>query len=299
MHHNEKIPTFLNRGPSLLLRLVFFVFLSLTLLVIDARIHALDKIRKSIATLLSPLQWAAAMPIHAIATSRDFLTRQHVLLQENQNLLRQNRVMQAKTAQLEQIKAENATLRKMLGLMESDKMAYVLAQIRYQRGNPFSDRLIIERGEKDGVKVGQPVLDDSTALLGQVIRVQAFNSEIRLISDRDFPVPVMVERNSLQAVIYGGSIPNTLEIRFLPFNSDIKVGDKLITSGLDNVYPAGIPVAVVKSIKTSRGSAFTHIVCDPVASPQPKPYALVIIRQKVLSAANESIKPDLPKEREG
>ena len=280
MDDNEKIPSFFNRGPSLLLRLGFFVFLSVTLLVLDVRIHALDRIRAAMNDFLYPLQSFAAMPMRAMNASQQFLTRQSTLLQKNQDLLGQNMILRAKLIQLESVEAENATLRKMLKLMESDKMSYVLAQIYPQRGNPLSERLMIEVGEKAGVKVGLPVLDDSLALLGQVIRTQAFRSEIRLISDREFPVPVMVERNNLQAVVYGGSIPDTMEIRLLPFSSDIQVGDKLVTSGLDNVYPPGIPVARVKRIETSKGSAFSQIVCEPFANIQAMGYALVVVRHQ-------------------
>lgn len=298
MHDNEKVPSFFKRGPSLLLRLGFFVFLSLTLLVVDARIHALDKIREGINTLLYPLQSAAGIPLRAMTFSREFLTRQSVLLQENQRLLGQNMILQAKIIQSESVEAENATLRKMLKLMESDKMSYVLAQISPQRGNPLSERLIIERGEKEGISVGFPVLDDSLALLGQVIRTQAFKSEIRLISDREFPVHVTVERNGLQAVVYGGSTPQTMEIRFLPFNSDIKVGDKLVTSGLDNVYPAGIAVAKVKQIETSRGSAFSQILCEPFANTQPMRYALIVVRHKMSPVAIDPVDTPVKKGRQ-
>jgi rod shape-determining protein MreC len=272
---DRNTPAFFKRGPRLLLRLIFFMVLSLALLFADARFNALVRVREPLSVVLHPLQWIATAPLRFILFSRDFFVQRKNLLQENRRLADESLVMKAKLMQLEQLQVENTTLRNMFKLAQREKMTSVLARIRYYGYDPFSDKLSVDRGEKDGVKAGQAVLDAS-GLLGQVIRAQRFSSEIRLIVDKDFPVPVMVLRNELRAIIYGGVIPNTMEIRFLPFNSDIKVGDKLVTSGLEGVYPTGIPVARVKSIEISPGSIFARIICEPFAKPQTERYVLIV-----------------------
>lgn len=257
------------------MRLTIFVALSVVLLFADTRFNVLGKVRESLAAMLHPVQWVATAPLRFIATSRDFLTQQTGLLQENRRLADETLALKARLMQLEQLQVENATLRRMLKLGEDESIKSVLAQIRYNGYDPFSSKLIVDRGEQDGVKAGQIVLGPD-GLFGQVIRVQPFSSEIRLVFDKDFPVPVMVLRNELRAVIYGGVIPNTMEVRFLPFNSDIKTGDILVTSGLDETYPKGIPVARVKSIESSPGSMFARIVCEPFAKPQQGRYVLIV-----------------------
>lgn len=281
----QEIPTFFRRGLSLSQRFVIFVVLSLGLLVADTKIHALTTIRATLSEILYPLQWLAMLPVHIIDSSQLFLTRQHLLVEENQAHRRNALRLKAKLVQFEQIEIENAKLRKMLKLTEHEKLKGMVAQVRYHDHNVFSDRLVIDRGKQEGIEAGQPVLGDSAALLGQVVRTQAYSSEIRLISDRNFPVPVMVARNGLRAIVYGSSIAYRLEIRFLPFNSDIRVGDKLLTSGLDGVYPVGIPVAIVKSVKSNPHSTHALIECVPFANPLAEDYVFIVTQHR-LTAEN-------------
>ena len=282
------IPAFFKHGPSLLSRLAFFVLLSLAFLLADVQFNALNRIRASLSSVLSPLQWTAAAPLRFIAFSRDFLTQQMTLLQENRRLFDESLMLKAKLMSLAQLQVENSTLRKMLQLAQRETMSGVLAEIRYRGYDPFSDKLTVDRGEKEGVKAGQAVLD-AAGLLGQVTRVQPSSSEIRLIVDKDFPVPVMVLRNELRAVIYGGVVPNTMEVRFLPFNSDIKAGDQLVTSGLDSIYPTGIPVATVESVETSSDSMFARILCKPFAKPQEERYVFIVTAHQKPHQADQTL----------
>jgi rod shape-determining protein MreC len=254
------------------------VILALLILVIDIQMTVLNRVKEQLAVILHPVQWVAMAPLRVFSASRDFLTQQTVLLQENRRLANRHLVMQAKLMRLDQLQVENHLLRGMLNLAKTQPMYSVLAEVSYRDYNAFSDKLMVNRGARSGIKPGQVVLD-AYGLLGQVIRVLSDSSEIRLVTDKDYPVPVMVLRNELRAVIYGGVLPNTMEVRFLPFNSDIKVGDRLVTSGSDGVYPVGIPVATVQSIEANPGSMFAKIVSKPFAKPQEERFVLIVTAQ--------------------
>ncbi|WP_148714419.1 rod shape-determining protein MreC [Chitinolyticbacter meiyuanensis] len=266
-------PAFFKQGPKPLTRLLIFSTLSIALMIGDAQLQMLGRVREQVAIVLYPLQWLATAPFAALHSARDFLTRQTELIAENRKLNDQLLVAQAKALRLDGLAAENAQLRA-LDFRRSQAPSQ-LAEILYSGRDPFSARLIVDRGENQAVKAGQIAID-TQGVVGQVVRTQAMTSEIRLITDRNHTVPVMNQRSQLRTVVYGRGAGQQLEVRFLAPNADIKPGDLLVTSGLDGTYPAGLPVATVVSVERPSGSPFPRILCRPAAGIDDHRFLLIL-----------------------
>ncbi len=151
------------------------------------------------------------------------------------------------------------------------------AEILYFGRDPFSRKVIIDRGSSHKVEEGAAVVDD-TGLIGQVSRTFPWTAEIALVTDREQVVPVQLVRNGLRAAIFGTGYDGALDLRFMPVNADIENGDVLVTSGIDGVYPAGLPVAVVSSIERNAAYPFAHITCTPAAGVNRHRQVLVLAR---------------------
>ncbi|AOY01435.1 rod shape-determining protein MreC [Jeongeupia sp. USM3] len=256
-------PAFFKQGPKPLTRLLIFSSLSIALIVGDAQYAMLGRIREQVSVLLYPLQWAATAPFATLRNTADFLSRQTELMAENRQLNDAQLAARAQAMKLKALEAENATLRGLNTQREIVGQPSQLAEILYSGRDPFTARLIVDRGEQQGVSGGQIAIDAS-GVVGQVVRVQPLTAEVRLISDRNQMVPVLVERNQLRTVVYGMGAHQPLEVRNMAPNVDIKQGDTLVTSGIDGLYPVGLPVARV--VKVERGSSFARVICEPVAA---------------------------------
>ena len=260
----QQTPAFFVRGPSPIARLVFFAALSLTLMVTDARLHYLREVREGFVALLHPLQVAANMPVDLYRQTADYLTSHHQLYLDNQQLTRQSLEHSVALQKLQTLEAENSHLRHLLGASKSWTQPAQLAEIMHAGRDPFSRKIVINLGSNQGILAGQAVVDEA-GVIGQVTRVYPFSSEVTLVTDKELAIPVQVERNSLRAIAFGNGRDNIIDLPFLPANVDIRKGDRLITSGIDGVYPTGLAVAVVESIDRNPDSPFARIVCIPVA----------------------------------
>lgn len=257
-------PPFFKQGPSSRARLLLFATLSVALLLIDARFKTLDVVRQVVATALYPLQRVALFPRDLIGGGLGYFVEQSRLLSENQRL-KTEQLVNAQTLQTaEQLANENARLRKLLDARERITRESVFATVLYDARDPFSRKIIIDRGTQSGIQLGQPAIDER-GVLGQVVRAFPFTAEVALVTDRDQAVPVQVSRNGLRAIAFGGELAGTLEVRFLAANADIQPGDKLVTSGLDGLYPAGLAVATVATVDRTQATQFARVVCTPAA----------------------------------
>jgi rod shape-determining protein MreC len=227
-------PQFFKRGPSALARLSFFGLLSILLMVLDARFHYANGIRNTLALVIYPLQQVATAPITAFNHISEFFSSQSSLRQENA-LLRSEQLRNAEALlRLDALQAENGQLRELLQARDQHRGTAVFAEIIYAGRDPFSRKIIIDKGEQEGIEAGQPVIDVH-GVLGQVTRVLPLLAEVTLITDKGHSIPVQVVRNGLRGVAYGSGDGSTLELRFMPANAEIQTGDVLVTSGLDNV----------------------------------------------------------------
>ncbi|EJN09679.1 rod shape-determining protein MreC, partial [Herbaspirillum sp. YR522] len=258
-----EIPPLFKQGTSARMRVATFALLSIVMLVVDARMHVLDTIRQAVGTVLYPFQTAAMVPRNAAAKAADYFTSLTALQQDNQSL-RQQQIVNAQLLQQERLlAAENVQLRKLLDMQQRVPVQSVVGEILYDARDPFTRKVILNRGSQQGVMAGQPVIDD-VGIVGQVTRVFPFTSEVTLLTDKDQAIPVQVVRNGLRSVAYGRGQTGVLDLRFMPANADIQKGDMLVTSGIDGIYPPGLRVATVALVETRSADSFARIVCQPL-----------------------------------
>lgn len=255
---------FFKRGPSSHARLAFFGLLSVFLLLSDARFNQLEVLRQAVGLVLHPLQEIANSPLVLSRRAADFFVTQNQLAGENTRLRQLQLTNAARLQQNQALQAENTHLRRLLGVKERFGTSAVAAEVMSAGRDPFSRRIIVDKGSSDRIQPGQAVIDDN-GLVGQVTRVQVLSSEITLITDKGEAVPVEVVRNGLRAIAFGHGQDNTLELAFMPVNMDIQNGDQLVTSGIDGTYPRGLPVAVVSQIERNAAYPFAKITCTPSA----------------------------------
>jgi rod shape-determining protein MreC len=275
LQHQEP-PAFFVRGPSPFARLVFFSALSLVLMVVDARLHYLVEVRQGFAALLHPLELLAASPLYLYERVGERLKGIETLVYENRLLREQVMRQSVELQQLSTLQKENAHLRMLLDARQSLPQRTRLAEILHAGRDPFTQRVIVNAGSQHGVNAGQAVVD-GLGVIGQVTRVYPFSSEVTLITDRELAVPVQVERNGLRAIAFGHGRDHTLDLPYLPVNVDIREGDRLVTSGIDGIYPAGLAVATVTHIERNLDSPFARIVCTPVAGTDRNRQVLILL----------------------
>jgi rod shape-determining protein MreC len=280
-------PPFFNRGPAPLVRLTFFVALAALLMVLDARFRAAETLRAGLALLAYPMQRIAMAPVHLATGVANFFSSQ-VQLQRENDALREKQLQAAKDLiTMEALAAENAHLRRLADARERLPRTSTLAEILYAGRDPFSHKVIIDKGAINGIEPGLPVVDD-IGVIGQVTRAYPMLAEVTLITDKDQAIPVQVVRNGLRAVAYGAGDGATLDLRFMAANADILNGDVLMTSGIDGTYPAGIPVAKVSRIERDAAYAFAKISCVPAAGTDRNGQVLVLGKDTNLPPAPEA-----------
>lgn len=255
---------FFNRGPSPAARLVFFVVLSLLLMFVDARFGYLESARSMLSMLVAPIQQLATMPGRLWHQAGEFFVTQHGLVEENSSLRERHGRDAALLLQLQSLQQENRHLRGLFELPQRVEFSARPAEILYVERDVFKRKLLVGKGADAGVKVGQVVMDDM-GIVGQVTRVHPWLSEVTLITEKDHAVPVQVVRNGLRTIVFGAGDTSQLSLRYMPVSSDIQNGDVLVTSGIDGVYPPGIPVAKVVRIERDAAYPFARIYCLPLA----------------------------------
>jgi rod shape-determining protein MreC len=268
-------PPLFNQGVSARARLAFFSFLAVSLIVVDSRVRALESIRIGVGVVLYPVQQAMLIPGLVLARVGDYVTSITQLTRENEQLKRAQLENAQRVEQSEQLAAENANLRKLLGARERIGRPAVLAQVQFESRDRFLHKLVIDKGADDGLRIGQPVID-AIGVVGQVTRVFPLASEVTLLTDKEQTIPVQIVRNGLRGVAWGGVEPGTLDLRFMAANADIVDRDLLVTSGLDGVYPSGLPVATVVRVERSAKDQFARVVLAPAAGVQNNLQLLVL-----------------------
>ena len=260
---NHAPPPFFKQGPAPLALLTFYIAISLAIFVVDLRFRSLDLFRQTIALAVDPLQRMSQAPGSLVDYANTYFQGMQGLQAENKDL-KHNQLQTAPNLQrLEQLEAENQRLRKLLAVKEREKANGQVAQILYTARDPFSRKVIVDKGQQSGIVAGQPAIDE-TGVVGQVTRIFPFSAEITLITDKDQAVPVQVVRSGQRSVVFGlGN--GQMELRYMPANADVQVGDLLVTSGLDGVYLPGFPVAKVMNIERDSAYSFARIFCVPVA----------------------------------
>lgn len=271
-------PRIFSQGPSQAAKLLVFGALAVLLMVVDVRFQVTSPVRQAVATVIYPLQWLMWQPVRGWYTLQDY-TRD---IQQAQNTAsdaeRRAVAMAERINHVGALERENDNLRSMLGLRERLPTKAQTAEIAYEAPDPYTNRLIIDKGLTAGVRTGAPVLD-SFGVLGQVTQVYPLSSEVRVVTDRDQSVPVMNLRTGLRMVAFGEASNrpgNGVELRFVPAGSDVQEGDMLITSGIDGYYPQGVPVAEVTFVESHNDAPFIRILAKPVAQVHSARYVMVL-----------------------
>jgi rod shape-determining protein MreC len=244
-------------------RLAVYVLISLLLAALDSRYNALDGLRSGLNTVIDPVKMALAQPWAWAQEMGGFFITHGELQQENDRLRASQEHLLALQQDRRALVAENAQLRALLSLPARPGVTPLVAEIVETVPDPFARKVIINRGLNRGIEAGRPVVD-ATGLVGQVTRVYPFSAEVTLLTDRDQGAPVLDMRNGLRAIVSGTGSDSLLEIRFLDLHADLKPGDLLYTSGIDGVYPAGVPVAQVIITELPRHTPFARAVCRPL-----------------------------------
>jgi len=263
IRHNQETAFFV-RGPSPFARLVFFAAMSLTLMATDSRLHYLIEIRQGFIALTHPLQVLANAPSNMYSATRDYWTSKSILISENQRLTEQSLQQSVELQRYKTLETENEQLRKLLGAAQVSSQPAKLGEIMHMGRDPFTHKVVVNVGTRQDIQPGQAVVDES-GVIGQVTRVYPFSSEVTLITDKELAIPIQIERNGLRAIAFGHGRDTTLDLPYLPANVDIIKGDRLVTSGIDGIYPIGLAVAEVIQIERTPDSPFAHIICKPIA----------------------------------
>ncbi len=244
-------------------------------MVVDARFDYLKPVRSQMGLVLSPFYGIADIPVRAWEGVRDQFTSRSELLAENERLKAEQLLMQRRLQKLATLTEQNVRLRELLNssALVDDKV--LVGELIGVDPNPFTQRILIDKGEKDGVFQGQPVLDAS-GLMGQVVEVMPYTARVLLLTDTTHSIPVQVNRNGLRAIAVGTGNPERLELRYVADTADIKEGDLLVSSGLGQRFPAGYPVAVVKEVLHDTGGPFATIRAVPTAKMNRSRYVLLV-----------------------
>lgn len=290
----QQVPAFFVRGPSAFARLVFFSALSLALMATDSRLQYLVGLRQNLVTLLQPLQLLANAPSEIYANTVEYFSTHHGLLHENQQLKLQALRRDIALQRLATLTLENNHLRDLLQANLSLAESSILGEIVHVGRDVFTKKVVVNRGETHKIVAGVAVVD-ATGVIGQVTRVYNSSSEVTLITDKTLAIPIQIERNGLRAIAFGHGRDNTLDLPYLPTNIDIRRGDKLVTSGIDGIYPAGLAVATVTQIKIAADSPFARIVCVPTGGVENHRQVLLVSLPLAQPAVNTPvIKPSVP-----
>ncbi|AQS40407.1 rod shape-determining protein MreC [Shewanella psychrophila] len=260
------------RGISNQFRLTLAIILSVILIVANGR---LDPVRKSISSVLSPLQYVANIPGALLDWSAESLATRNMLAKQNKELLRQQLLMSERLQRFEQLRQENDRLRGLLGSPVHMDAKKVVAEVMEVASDPYHQYVVLNQGERTGVFVGQPVVD-AQGVVGQVVQVSELTSRVLLISDVTHGIPVRVTRNDVRLVVYGTGVLDELELKFVSKSTDIRVGDLLVSSGLGNRFPEGYPVARVMSVIKDDGQSYATVTAQPLAALDRIRYLLLI-----------------------
>jgi len=270
-------PPLFNQGPSALSKLIFFSALAVFLMVADARFNIVQPVRSAIGAVLYPIQWLALKPVQLVVGGGRYLEDLQTA-QNNEAAARKALALQSERAsQADTLAQDNVRLRALLELRQTTQTPGRAAEVLYDTADPYTRKLVIDQGLTNGVAAGSPVIDEH-GVLGQVTQVQPFTSEVTLVIDRDLAIPVQNTRTGARSVAFGDASAHGggLELRFMAANSDVQEGDLLSTSGVDGVYPAGLPVARVDRIERRADSAFARIHCVALGHVTAARYVLVL-----------------------
>ena len=277
-------------GPTA--RLLIWLLIGIACVVVDVRYQAMEGVRSGLSVLLRPVRELLHAPVEVAAELDGFFTRHRLLQQERDTLLAERARLQVSVNTARDMARENAELRALLQLQTRPGQHLVHAAQLYQGHDWFDQRITLDRGAEAGLRAGLPVVDVG-GLVGQLSRVYPGSSELTLVSSPDQMTPIFNQRTGQRGLL-AGSGRGQLELRFMPTHTDIRVGDRLLTSGIDRIYPAGVPVARVSRVSRSQSSPYLRVACVPLAGLDRSRTVLVLAAEPAVLRAAPSSSPSAP-----
>jgi rod shape-determining protein MreC len=270
-------PPFFRQGPSALTKLMFFSALAVLLMVADTRFSFTHPLRAAAAAALQPVQRVLLMPVDVFVTARDYSIGLHEAVTRADATRSALAAQSERAMRTDQLLQENKRLRALLELRPGLQVKSQAAQVLYEASDPFSRKVIIDRGSSQGIAVASPVVNEA-GVLGQVTRVYLSSSEVTLLTDKDAAIPVLNSRTGARSAAFGGAaaLGGAMELRFMAGSADVQIGDVLTTSGVDGVYPPGLPVAKVAAVDRKADSGFARILLAPLATSDGVRHVLVL-----------------------
>ena len=270
-------PPFFRQGPSALTKLILFSALALFLMVADARFTVAAQLRALLATVLYYPQQMLLIPVQALGAAGDYTLGLRRALAGEEVARRELAAQAERALRVEQLLGENARLRGLLELRPAIDVRAQAAQVLYEASDPYSRKVIIDRGATQGIVLASPVINE-TGVLGQVTRVYPLSAEVTLLTDKDAAIPVLNTRSQARSAAFGSAAVSGggMEMRFMAGNADVQIGDVLTTSGVDGVYPPGLPVARVTAVDRKLDSGFARISLSPAARPDGVRHVMVL-----------------------
>ncbi|MDX5373631.1 MAG: rod shape-determining protein MreC [Pseudomonadaceae bacterium] len=255
--------------------MLVLVVLSAVLMVVDARFEVLQPLRTQLGVITGPAYQVARLPVTLWqALTQQFSSRSE-LMAENEKLKAEALLMQGRLQKLATLTEQNVRLRELLNSAALVDEKVLVTELIGVDPNPFTHRILIDKGEKDGVFIGQPVLD-ARGLMGQVVEVMPYSARVLLLTDTNHSIPVQVNRNGLRAIAVGSGNPERLELRHVADTADVKEGDLLVSSGMGQRFPAGYPVATVSEVVHDSGQPFAIVRAVPTAALNRSRYMLLV-----------------------
>lgn len=278
-------PPIFRQGLSATTKLVLLALLSILLMASDHRFKISQPLRSGIAIVLAPLQWLSLQPMRAVNGLGQYFGNLEEAQDAAQSFQTRTIAQAQRLQQVEQLTQENAQLRQLLALRTAMAGPSQAVEVLYDTADPYTDRIVVDRGQLGGIVQGAAVIDAS-GVVGQVTRVYPLVSEVTLLTDRDQSIPVMNARTGTRHVAMGDpSMPGrALELKFVPASTDVKQGDLLTTSGIDGVYPPGLHVGTVIQIDRRVDSSFARVHVSPAAQARGR-HLLVLMPVKDWPAA--------------
>ncbi len=286
-------PPLFKQGTPALIKLAACLLISLILMVVDYQFKAMGQVRSIASFLLTPFEAIMLAPRDGLVASYDYLTTKGSLEQENEALTKRVAELTLLANQSELFMSENAQLRKLIGIQEQTRFKILISQILYSPNNPLSQRVVIDKGASSNINPGQAVADHQ-GIVGQVVRVMEDKSEVALLDDRDMVIPIQVARNGLRGALHGNGRGRPLELRHMAAISDLQVGDILMTSGIDGVYPPGFAVATVDKIERNVDKNFAYVYCSPVGGVNRFRHVMILFYDAGFGSRPESLKSIKP-----
>lgn len=262
-------------------------------MVLDHRLRYLMPVRNTLTAIVAPVQYMVSAPVKWVSEFNSSLQNRQVLLTQNAALRGQQLLLQAKLQQLLALQNENTQLRALLAsLPRVENEHVVVAQLLAVDTEPLVSEMVLDKGQHDGVYVGQPVLD-AKGIVGQIIQVGPLTSRLMLITDPRSAIPVQNTRNAIRGIIVGRGNLSKLALTDIPNTVDVKMGDVLVSSGLGGHYPPGYPVGTVNQVRYTTGKQFTSIGVTPTADLDRNQQVLLLwpVKMPTIDAPKSSLPP--------